>query len=141
MNNSLSVAGIFIINSKYITNSIAFLAISDRYRTFFWRPFWVSEIHFRSHFWTFQIYTELFIFLYILLTKWPPAAIFDVRNLLSIAFLAISYLYGTFLLPSAILDVRKSLLIAFLTISDRSAILGVRNSLSIGFRRNFLYIF
>ena len=43
---------------------IAFLAISDRYATltFFepnkngWRrPFWMSEIHFRSHFWPFQI--------------------------------------------------------------------------------------
>ena len=41
--------------------SISFLAISDRYTTlfFFWnfwqngwrRPFWMSEFHFRSHFW------------------------------------------------------------------------------------------
>ena len=44
--------------------SIAFLAISDRYATLicfwnFWqngwrRPFWMSEIHFRSHFWHFR---------------------------------------------------------------------------------------
>ena len=59
------------------------------------------------------------------LTKWPPAAILDVRNSLSIAFLAISDRYGTLffvfltkLPPAAILDVRKSLSIAFLAISD-----------------------
>ena len=42
--------------------SISFLAISNRYATFlFWnywqngcrRPFWMSDIHFRSHFWPF----------------------------------------------------------------------------------------
>ena len=43
--------------------SITFLAISDRYSTFFFfgnfwqngcrRPFWMSEINFRSHFWPF----------------------------------------------------------------------------------------
>ena len=51
--------------------SIAFLAISDRYATFFFwnfrhngcrRPFWMSEIHSRSHFWPFQIDTQLFCF-------------------------------------------------------------------------------
>ena len=54
------------------------LAISDRYRIylFFRRPFWMSENHFRWHFWPFQIHTELLIFFYFL-TKWPPAAILD----------------------------------------------------------------
>ena len=57
--------------------------MSDHIRSIrnFWpcqidRPFWKSEIHFRWHFWPFQIHTELnFIFLF--LTKWPPAAILD----------------------------------------------------------------
>ena len=68
--------------------SIRILAISDRYRKFFWRPFmmsenkfwshiwpfqidrpfWMSEIHFRWHFWPFQIHTDFNYFL----TKWPP---------------------------------------------------------------------
>ena len=73
--------------------SIAFLAILDQYGIFYFffklqngrrRPFWMSEIHFRSHFWTFQINTILKF-----LTKWLPSAILDVRNSLSIAFLAI----------------------------------------------------
>ena len=55
--------------------SIAFLAISDQYKTFFVqngcrRPFWMTENHFRSHFSRFQINTQLFFF-----TKWLPAAI------------------------------------------------------------------
>ena len=72
----------------------------------------------------------------------------DVRNSLSIAFLAILLAINTeYLLaintdfyffykfftkwpPADILDVRKSLSIAFLAISDRSAILDVQNSLS-----------
>ena len=87
-----------------ISLSIAFLAISDQYSTLFffnfWQngwpwPFWMSEIHFWSQFWPFQIDTEFFIFF-----------------------------------PAAILDVWKSLWIAFLAISDWSAILDVRNSLS-----------
>ena len=49
--------------------SMAFLAISDQYETFFKfclqngsrRPFWMSEIHFRSHFWPFQIDTQFFL--------------------------------------------------------------------------------
>ena len=45
------------------------------------------------------------------LTKWLPAAILDVRNSLSNAFLAISD-------RSVILDFRNSLSIAFLAISD-----------------------
>ena len=69
------------------------------------RPFWMSDIHFRSHFCSFQIDTELFF-------------------------------------SAAILDVRKSLSIAFLAISDRSAILGVRNSfLDISDRYGYFYIF
>ena len=70
-----------------------------------------------------------FIFLKFL-TKWLLSAILDVRNSLSIAFLAISDQYGI-LKKFEILDVQKSLLIAFLAISDRSAILDVWNSLSI----------
>ena len=53
------------------------------YRTFFlnfwqnggWRPFWMSANNFRSHFWPFQIDTQLFFFNF--WTKWPPAAILD----------------------------------------------------------------
>ena len=42
------------------------------------RPFWMSEIYFRWHFWPFQIHTHLNkYFLGIFLTKWPPAAILD----------------------------------------------------------------
>ena len=50
---------------------IAFLAISDRsvildvwhsWQNGCRRPFWMSEFHFRSHFWPFQIDTQLFIF-------------------------------------------------------------------------------
>ena len=56
----------------------------------------MSEIHFRSHFWPFQINTY-FIF-WKFLTKWPPAPILDIRNSLSIAFLAISDRYATLFL-------------------------------------------
>ena len=60
---------------------------------YFWqngrrRPFWMSEIHFRSHFWPFQINTQLYFF-WENLTKWLTSAILDVQNSLSIAFLAI----------------------------------------------------
>ena len=116
--------------------SVAFLAISDQYETFFEffykmagvghfecpkftldhisghfrsiqifylflnflqngcrRPFWMSENHFRSNFWPFQINTKLF---FKFLTKWPRAPILDVRNSLSVEFLAISDRYATF---------------------------------------------
>ena len=48
---------------------------------FFWqngrrRPFWMSTNNFRSHFWPFQIDTQLYFF-WIFWTKWPPAAILD----------------------------------------------------------------
>ena len=89
-----------------------------------WRP--MSKIHFWSHFLPFQIDITIFI-LWFFLQNVPPAAIFDVRKSLLIAFLAISDRYGTFL------EVRNSLSISFLVISDRSAILDVRNSLLIAF--------
>ena len=49
----------------------------------------MSEIHFRSNFWPYQINTQV-LFIFKCLTKWLPSAILDVRNSLSIAFLAIS---------------------------------------------------
>ena len=52
------------------------------------RPFWMSEIHFRLNFWPFQIDKQLYFFLEIF-DKMAPSAILDVRNSLSIAFLAI----------------------------------------------------
>ena len=76
--------------------------------------FRLPQNHFWSHFSPFQINTQLFFF-------WMT---------LSIAFLAISDQYATFILffilftkwpPVAILDDRKSLLIAFLAISDQYA--------------------
>ena len=48
---------------------------------FFRRPFWMSENHFRSHFWPFLIDR--------------PYWILDVQNSLSMAFLAISDPYGS----------------------------------------------
>ena len=86
--------------------------------------FWMSENHFRSHFWSFQIYTQLYFF-WKFLTKCLPSAILDVRNSLWITFLAILDQYRfvfkflTKWLPVAILDVRKSLSISFLSISHR----------------------
>ena len=58
------------------------------------RPFWISEIHFQSHFWPFQIDTQLYFF-WKFCTKWQPPPILDIRNSLSIAFLAISDRYAT----------------------------------------------
>ena len=58
------------------------------------QPFWITKNHFPSHFLPFQIDTTIFI-LWILFTKWLPAAILDVWNSLVIAFLAISDRYGT----------------------------------------------
>ena len=125
------------------------------------RLFWMSENHFRSHFWPFQINMKLFFFFKF--TKWSLAPILDVQNSHLIEFLAISDRYATFFWGNffdkmaavghfgcpkftfdrisgiwnfyffwiffykmaTILDVRNSLLIAFLAISDRSAILDV----------------
>ena len=111
---------------------IALLTISDQYHNFNFcevflqngcrRPFWMTENHFWSHFWPFQINTQLFLMFF---TKWLPSAILDVRNSLWITFLAILDQYRFFRffftkwLPVAILDVRKSLSISFLAISDR----------------------
>ena len=79
--------------------SMVFLAISDQYETFLQngrrRPFWMSEIHLWSHFWPFQIDMQLNVWKF--LTKWLPSTILDVRNSLSIAFLAILVKYGLFL--------------------------------------------
>ena len=79
------------------------LTISDQYHNFYCcecflqngcrLAFWMSETHFRSHFWPFQINTKLFYLK--IFTKWPPVPILDVRNSLSIAFLDISDLYAT----------------------------------------------
>ena len=73
-----------------------------------------------------------FLFCEFLFTKWLPAAILDVRKSLSVAFLAISDQYETFISfiftkwPAApILDVRNSLSIAFLAISDQYATLSL----------------
>ena len=62
--------------------------------------------------------------------KWPPALILDIRNSLSIGFLAILDRYATLIffeiltkwLPSAILYVRNSLPIAFVAILDQYGI-------------------
>ena len=89
------------------------------------RPFWMSQNHFRSHFWPFEINMQLLIFCFkmaavghlgcpkftldhisgyfrsiqiflnIFFTKWLPVAILDVRKSLSISFLSISHRYAT----------------------------------------------
>ena len=68
------------------------------------RPFWMTENHFRSHFSPFQINTQvLFLLIFyatkiiFFFTKWLPAAILDDRKSLSIAFLAISDQYASFI--------------------------------------------
>ena len=79
---------------------ITFLTILDQYRFFIFLqngcqwPFWMSENYFRSHFWAFQIDTQLY-FLFKFLTKWLTSAILDVRISLSIAFMAISDRFET----------------------------------------------
>ena len=126
------------------------------------RPFWMSEIHFWTHFWPFQIDMQLkFIFLF--LTKWLPSITFlaisdryatlffleffykmaavghcGCPKFLSITFLAILNQYKFFW--KFLQNGRRrtfwmfwTFLIAFLAISDRSAILDVWNSLSIAF--------
>ena len=102
--NSLSIAFLAIVRSNghfgfpkftFDRNSGHFRSIQNffsrwpfwmsenHFGSHFWpfqidRPFWMSEIHFRWHFWPFQIHTELFFFL--ILTKWPLVAILDVRK-------------------------------------------------------------
>ena len=56
----------------------------NHFRSHFWpflidRSYWMSKIHFRWHFWPFQIHTDLNSFLKFW-TKWPPAVILDVRK-------------------------------------------------------------
>ena len=99
----------FILDVRKV--SISFLPISDRYTTLF-----IFEIfdkmdhvgHFGCPNFTFDRISGHFrsicnlIFFWKFLTKWLSAAILDVRNSLSIAFLAISD-------RSAILDFRNSL--------------------------------
>ena len=81
--------------------SVAFLAISDQYETLLFfkfykngrrRPFWMSEIHFGSHF---LAILDQYRFFFQFLTKWLSVAILDVRKSLSISFLAISDRYAT----------------------------------------------
>ena len=63
--------------------SIAFLAISDQYATFFcsqnglWRPFCMTENNVWSHFSPFQINTTSFFVWFF--SKWPPAAVLEFR--------------------------------------------------------------
>ena len=97
----LEPAAIFNVRNSL---SIAFLAISDRYGTFFVVELfdkanghfgWVDNVNYRTR----PIYLE-------------PAAVLDVRNSLSIGFLALSNRYAAFVLlkcltkwpPAAILD-------------------------------------
>ena len=78
---------------------ITFVTISDQYTTlisldFFsqngiWRPFWMTENHFRSHFSPFQINTQL-LFYFFFFIKWPPVVILDDQKSLLITSLAIS---------------------------------------------------
>ena len=110
---------------------ITFHLISGHFRSirnfFFWnfwqngwcRPIWMSKIHFQSHFWPFQIDTQLWLFL----TKWLTSAILDVWNSLSIAFLAISDWYAT---------------LFFLEIFDKMAAVGHFGLSEIHFGSHFL---
>ena len=103
------------------------------------RPFWMSEFHFRSHFWPFQIDTQLIFFVEIF-DKMADVVHFGCPkftfNRISGHFRSICnfnffWKFLTKWMPAAILDARNSLSIAFLAISDRSAILDFRNLLSI----------
>ena len=86
----------------------------------------MTENHFRPHLSPFHINTQLSFFFKF---HKMPAAILDDRKSFSIAFLAISDQYATFIFrkfrhkcpPAVILDHRKSLSIAFLAISDQCA--------------------
>ena len=86
------------------------------------------KITFDRIFSPFQINTQL-LFVLIFFTKWLPTAILEDRKSLSIAFLAISDQYATFICfdffhkmaANSILEDRKSLSIAFLALSDQYA--------------------
>ena len=112
----------FQINTKLFFNVFlkwpllnAFLAISDRYETFFFLIFDKKTAvgHFECPRLTFYHISGQFrsirIFFKNLFTKWLPAAILDVRRSLSITFLAIFRSIRSMAkwLPSAILDVRN----------------------------------
>ena len=121
--------------------SVAFLDISDKYKTFFFNFYKMATggildvrnsllIAFLAI--SDQYATLFFLYLYFcdFFTKWLPAAILNVRKSLSVAILAISDKYKTFILciftkwpPAPILDVRNSLSSAFLAISDQYATL------------------
>ena len=86
------------------SRSIAFLAILDRYTTLFFLDIFnkmAAVGHFECPKFTFDRISGHFRsignfnFFLKFFTKWPPAPILDVRNWLSIAFLAISDRYAT----------------------------------------------
>ena len=94
------------------------------------RPFWMSENHFRSHFWPFQIDTQLYFFWIFWQNGWRRPfwmSEFHFRShFWSCQIDTQLKFFGNFLtkwLTSAILHVRNSLSIAFLAISDRYATL------------------
>ena len=112
--------------------SIAFLAISGQYTTFFYlfsqngcrRPFWMTESHFPPRFSPFQINTQLFFsqngcrrpFWMTENHFWSHFSPFQINRQLLFIFIIF-----TKWLPVAILDERKSLSIAFLAISEQYA--------------------
>ena len=106
----------FQINTKLFFGEILILFFYKMAGSHFGSP----KITFGSHFWPFQIDTQLFFKLF--LTKWLSSAILDVRNSLSITFLAISDQYEIFFLKFLtkwLLDVRNLPSIAFLAILDQ----------------------
>ena len=110
------------------------------------RPYWMSEIHFQSHFWPFQIDTQLIFFGNFWQNGWHRPFwmseihfrshfwTFQIDRPFWISEIHFRSQFWPFQIntnfcknfSAAILDVRKSLWIAFLTISDRLAILDVR---------------
>ena len=111
--------------------SVAFLAISDQYETFFLQnghrcQFWMSEIHFRSHFWPFQIDKQLSFYLFFWQNGWRrPFWMSEIHfDRISGHFRSIRnfFFFLIFILPKwlplANLDVRNSLWITFLAILD-----------------------
>ena len=71
-------------------NHFVSLTISDKYHNFYFCELFLQH-HFRLHFWPFQMNTKFCKQNY----KLAAAPILDVRNSLSIAFLAISDRYAT----------------------------------------------
>ena len=58
---------------KVVKSGETWEKVGEKWGKGLWRPFWMTENHFRSHFSPFQINTQLLIFF----SKWPPAAILD----------------------------------------------------------------